>query len=132
MATYATTAEVAAVLPGVNADDAGLDDLVNRAERDVDGLFGAIRPDPATGLKLRPADLAAWERDALIVVVAAQVEWLLANPRAATDPRRKSVQGPDFREDYADPAGSGLIGPRVALELRRLAHRRVLTAVARA
>lgn len=131
MATYATAEQVTALIPGLTIDDpAAFEATLQRAERDVDGVLGAIRPRDDTGLKLAPAELLQWERDALAAVVAAQVEWLLSNPRAGMDRPVQSVSGPDFSQTYAN-GGSGLIGPRVATELRRINHLRVLTATAR-
>lgn len=126
---YATQADLDRY--GLPAGGARDDALIMRAERDVDGLLGAIRPRDDTGLKLSPPDLLAWEREALADTVAAQVQWLLANPNAGVQRQAASVSGPDFTKTYADQgSGSGRIGPRVATELRRIGHLRRLTAIA--
>jgi hypothetical protein len=124
--TYATADDVAAYIPGLVIDDAaGFDELIERAERDVDRLLGAYPRQPSTGLKLEPSRLYAWQAAALARAVSAQAEYLLAvGPDAdvTPSPTPAKVSGPDFAIDYVQDGATASAGiaPKVARELEPL------------
>lgn len=130
MATYATQADLEAYIDGLDVSDpAGLEKIIQRAERDIDDLFGPYTPLPATGLKLDPSLLEQWERDALADAVAAQAEHriILGEAAIAAAPGRgvTSVRGPDFARTYGKGGGAPKrYGPKVASEMSRLRHLR--------
>lgn len=133
MPTYATAETVTRDVPGLVIDDAAaFNALIERAERDVDRLLGPRVVIAATGRKLDPSLLAAWERAALERTVAAQVEHLLeVAAEQAAGPAVKREQGPDFTVDYAVAvAAPRSIGQRTADELAAINHLRVLAAFA--
>lgn len=131
MATYATQADFEAYVEGwVTDDPAALERLLERAERDVDLIFGPIAQRTDTGLKLDPSSLLAWEAKALSNAVCAQAQWRFEHPGDLDTPAAQNVSGPDFSVTYVDrPAGAtNRYSPRVALELAPIRHLRSLTA----
>lgn len=126
MPTYATAADVAAVTD--LAEDDVTDELIERAERELDEVLGPIAVRTDTGLKLNPDSLLAYERKALARAVAVQAEHIAAN--APTGERTVVEEaGPDFRLKYAEdaaPAGTGRFSPRLPTELAPIRHLRRL------
>jgi len=57
------------------ADDAELEALLERAERDVDRLLGPYAVDPLTGLKLDPLELAPAQAGAVARATCAAAEY---------------------------------------------------------
>lgn len=135
MATYASNSDFEAYVPGWVTDNADeLTKLLDRAERDVDGILGPIPRNPETGLKLDPDDLKDWEKAALANAVCAQAEYRLSIGEAAlaTGRSKKAEKGPDFEVQYGDmgtTATGSLIGPKVKLELEPIRHLRRLSGV---
>lgn len=60
------------------AQDAEVERLIARGQRDVDGLIGPHLRDPTTGLKLDPVTLSVAQASALARATAAAVEWRVA------------------------------------------------------
>lgn len=134
MPTYADRAAFEDYVEGWVTDDAdALDRLLGRAERDIDRLLVGNPALTTTGLRIDPATLSAWERDALSRAVCAQAEHRVTVGEAALREaiRAQRVKGPDFDVVYSNsPEGAGprMYGPKVALELAPIAHLRPLTA----
>lgn len=120
MPTYASAAQIEALLPGVDVTDAAaFDRLIERAERDVDDLLGPWpRSVQLGGLKWDLSRLDAWQADAVRRAVAAQVEYLLAvGEHTFVTPTPTRTKGPDFEVEYGDGGQRPRHGPRVAVEL---------------
>lgn len=155
MTAYATVEQFEAYVPGWVTDDAdALEQLLERATRDIDTVMGAwpiVLTGNFAGFKIDPAALAPWEAKALALATCAQTEyiWTVDEARAkraaaaATNEGKGAVtreKGPDFEVQYAgagDPVaqvttgGTGRLGPRVAGELAPISHLRRLTGRAR-
>lgn len=136
MATYATQADYEAYVEGwVTTDPAALERLLKRAERDIDYLLGPGTP-LASGLRLDPATLQAYERVALMRATCAQAEWrhTVTEPVLAGSPPKpelKAIKGPDFTKEYAvsasRPPAPARFGPKVRQELAAISHLRNLS-----
>ncbi|MEJ7783179.1 MAG: hypothetical protein WKF96_00150 [Solirubrobacteraceae bacterium] len=124
MGTYATLAAFRAAVPGMAAQpDAAVTAALTAAERDVDELLGPFAALPATGLKLDPGSLLAWQATALARATSVQAAHLLAVGQAQADTARvvKSVKGPDFEKTYESAAATvpSTLGRRYSPLLRR-------------
>lgn len=120
MPTYATRSDFEAYVEGwVTDDPAALDRLLERAERDIDGIL-ATRGDRTAGLKIdAAAELAAgsleeWQTDALSRATCAQAEYRLAmGEEFFTQAQHSRVRGPDFTTEGRLPT----IAPKALREL---------------
>lgn len=137
---YTDIAAFEAYVEGWETEDPdALNRLLERAERDVDNVLGPIPVRDDSGLKLDPELLLEWEAAALSRAVCAQAEWRFrrtdATLNGAAPGAIKRIKGPDFETEYAVDSsasaaaqGTGLYSPRVALELKPIAHLRRLIA----
>lgn len=127
MATYATTADLAALIEGFTVDDsAAAERLLERAEREIDRVLGPWPLLDATGLKMDPSTLSALDADVLRRATVAQAEYEL-------------TMGYDFfvRPQYAKTVANGVsidgkaprVGPKALTELLRFTQRRPGTRV---
>ena len=129
MPPYATQADFEAYVEGwETTDPAALERLLERATRDVDALLApirTIRTGTWAGLRVDPARLEPWARDALVRAVCAQAEFRFhageTQRVGAGNTGAKRIKGPDFEIDYGERgAGAARIGAKVADELRPL------------
>lgn len=132
MADYATVAQLRAYADLVGGDDADLEKVLERAEKQIDALLGPWVAQ-ANGLKLgdpaagNPLDLTPDEIAALADAVCAQAEYRVAMGEPFfVQAQLESVSGPDFSTRGKRP----YIGPKVRAELDRIAHLRITTATA--
>lgn len=132
---YTTNAAFEAYVPGWVTDNAdALEQLLIRAQRDVDAVLGPIPRNYTTGLKLLPSSLRTWEAEALSNAVCAQAEFRLAvgETGLAAGRATKTEEGPDFKVEYSDAAAQGgatiRIGGKVPIELEPIRHLRCLAA----
>jgi hypothetical protein len=133
MSVYATLADFRAY-PGApveaDLDDAAAEALLERADRDIDFIFGPLAYRADNGRKLLPSSLTDAQAEALSNATIVQAIYLNANPAIIAGTRRaKSEKGPDFEVTYADEdaAASGRYAPALAVELAPLAPLRRLT-----
>jgi hypothetical protein len=115
MPTYATVADFEAYSEGwVTTDVAALTRAIERAERDVDRLLGYRGHRVTATVKLDPATLTAFDRDALKRATCAQTEYRIEmGPRFFRQAQHRSVSGPKFSTEGQLPR----IGPKVMEEL---------------
>ena len=115
MPVYALGADFPSYVEGWTTTDAvALDRLLERAERDVDGLLGDYARQPATGLKLDPAALTTHQASALRRATCAQAEYRIEmGEEFFVQAQYTYVAGPDFQRRGELPR----IGPKVLPEL---------------
>jgi hypothetical protein len=116
MATYATQTDFEDYSDGwVTTDPAGLEKVLQAAERDIGrvlGYQGLLADDQV--LKLVPAELTARQRDALARATCAQAEYRIEKgPAFFRQAQYASVSGPQFSTQGRLPR----IGPKVPEEL---------------
>lgn len=118
-ATYITQAEFEAYADWQTGTEADLLKVLQRAERDVDGIVGPW-PYQANGLRFgapkttNEAALTDPQKDALMRATAAQAEYRLEmGERFFVKAQRQRVKGPDFETEGELP----YIGPKVWHEL---------------
>lgn len=134
--TYAVRADFEAYVEGwTTTDNAALDRLLARAERDIDAILGPIPISPlsTTGLKLDPTILKTWEKEALARAVCAQAyyRYLTTDASIAAGRVTAKERGPDFEVDYGQAGAGGNVpqyGQRVRTELAPIRHLRRLRA----
>lgn len=103
---YATGVDFTAYVEGwTTTDAAALDRLLERAERDVDGLFRNLPIIPSgtfAGRRFDKTKLLVYEREALARAVCAQAEyrWTIGEEELAGGQPTK-VKGPDFEVEHA-------------------------------
>lgn len=137
--TYTSVEDFEAYVEGWETENsAALTRLLERAERDIDNVFGPIPRSSTTGLKVDPSGLQDWEAAALSRAVCAQAEYRfrVGDDELAGGRLVKRVKGPDFETEFAD-GGAGattraLYGPKVRLELEPIGHLRGLSGYVRA
>lgn len=132
------TAYLAASDGGVTLPAGALGDaLIDRAEQDVDSLFGPWQMQAGTGRKIAPAKLTADERTALARCVACQVEHRLVAGEDAirlgreTGTPLSSIEGPDFKKQFAVSVVRQPVrrySPRMKIEIEPIGHLRILGA----
>lgn len=116
MATYATPADLDLYSEGFTVTDpAAVERELQRAERDVDRLLGYQgQVNAATGLKLDPAALQPYQRDALMRATCAQAEYRIEmGPEFFRRAQHEQVTGPQFTTTGKLPR----VGPKVMEEL---------------
>jgi len=115
MPVYALGADFPSFVEGwFTTDAAALDRLLERAERDVDGLLGDYERVPATGLKLAPAALTTHQAYALRRATCAEAEYRFTmGEQFFVEDQYSFTAGPDFQR-----RGSlARVGPKVLSEL---------------
>lgn len=116
MATYATVADFEAYVVGwVTDDPVALEKYLVLAEREVDMALGNYsRVDLDTGLKINPATLEVWRRQALANAVCAQAEYRLIKGNAFfTEEVPLDPSGPDGSQKGREP----VLAPKARREL---------------
>ena len=120
MPTYATKADCVAYTEGLSStDDALLNRIIERAERQVDRLLRVdFRTAVGDGVKVPDLTrLNSRESEALTRATCAQVEYRVKMGETFfSEPDRGKVSGPDFTVEGSAP---DTIGPEVRNELRR-------------
>lgn len=121
MATYATVSDLRAYADLTGGDDADLERVLIRAERDVDRVAGnqGARPDSQL-LKFAPAGMGARQADALRRATCAQAEYrITVGEPFMVKGQHQSVSGPQFSTSGKLPR----VGPKVMDELAPLVNR---------
>ena len=113
---YASQADVESYIEGwTTTDPAALERVLERAERDIDGLLGDYGDrQPATGRKLDPGALTTHQSYALRRATCAQAEYRIElGEDFFVQAQYTYVAGPDFQRRGELPR----IGPKVLPEL---------------
>lgn len=119
MATYATVADLRGYVGSditLSSNDADLETVLQRAERDIDSLpLPTIGDGTTSGLRYDPLDLSVLYRGTLTRATCAQAEYRIRmGPKFFATDQYEEVSGPD----YTIKGKLSRIAPQVRVELR--------------